>query len=245
MKDLLDACKEKHFKMGNTNFIYDGIINQELYDKCPVKILFIFREGYYDENDYYGRKSYMPWLEYIDKKAHCFRCTECLKNAPKTWMMWKKMESITDHLLRDLSVPVGESKPIEYSAFIDLKKSRETYSDYEPDNNNTYTNDLSRILKYAKNDSELIKKQISIINPDIIICSGTYEICCQASILGNDEYIYEFDSGIRGIKSLRRQVFTFDGIAKTVWVADIWHLSASISPKTISSEISKKIIDNT
>jgi hypothetical protein len=80
-----------------------------------------------------------------------------------------------------------EDECVEYllsSAAIDIKKS-----------DGKKSSDHEDILKYAREDGELLREQISLITPDIILCGGTFkyfkEFWSDREPVGETGYVYK------------------------------------------------------
>jgi hypothetical protein len=182
--DLLERFRtriEDHFG-GPTLFNKDGIINLELWQKAPRKILFINKET---NNDYKAYKDYTydvrsvieksatqmtgwrktPPLRRIGRLAHGFLyCTR--EGYPSL------EEAIENQWLGTLSC-----------AYINLKKT-----------NGKATAKPKEIDEHTAVAGHLLREQIELINPDIVLCGKTYTFLAN-HVLENavklDHYLYQ------------------------------------------------------
>ncbi len=146
-KELFDDWKKK-----NNKIIPDGVVSFEDYAKSNCKILFVLKEVNSDETDWDLR--------------------EFLRNGgrDRTWnniCRWVKgIRNIDkDYNWKDI-VNIEEAERKEYLksiAVLNLKK----YTGGKAVANN------DEIFEYAVSDSELLKRQVDIYEPDLIILCGT------------------------------------------------------------------------
>ncbi|WP_394388952.1 hypothetical protein [Shewanella woodyi] len=145
-------------------FINDGILNQDLWYKAPVKVLFLMKEAYESSvetaqewalNEYLASKtlgeigkpmwwSTAQWLDGINKL-----------------ITTGEVQPFDEHYKSDLKV----EEAFQSCAIINIKKSAGKSS--------STTDDLT---KYVDCDWDLLLDQIKKINPDLIICGATYPL---------------------------------------------------------------------
>ena len=125
----------------------DGPINSEFYSKTQPKILFVMKEV----NNWPGGN-----------------LSDLLKNGPK-YQMWHTISRWAFGLINDF--PAFETidwpaktKAIRSIATINLKKTSGTAS-----------SNISIVNAYTFRDRLLLRKQISAIDPDVIVTCGTYD----------------------------------------------------------------------
>jgi len=141
----------KNNKIDVESICKDGIANENIgsFHEQPLRILFIGKEC----NDWKGGD--MRWLARNGPK-HIYLhnlsrwASGLLNNFPE----FKKINN-WNYL----------NKSLNQIALINLKKTSGGAS-----------SDAVQISAYAKNDNELLKEQIKLINPNIIICLATHEI---------------------------------------------------------------------
>lgn len=136
-------------------FISDGIVNNDVWGQCgKKKILFVLKEAYGGNSDW--------------------SLTERLKKCSPWSSIWKRVVEWTygiqnttkSEIARYIpeQIDMGEENPyLNQIAVINLKKSGGRSS-----------SNYGEIEAYACSDAKEIKKQISMIAPDIIICGATF-----------------------------------------------------------------------
>ena len=184
-----DEWKSRHQEKGLSKFIYDGIVNENLWANADKKITFFLKEAYLRED--------------VSEGNLCG-----FLNKWSVWRMWKvvsdwiyALQNVTVNTipafhLFDYNNSEASSERVRSIAVVNIKKSEgQTSSDY---------NDL---MNFAENDSDMIQRQIAEINPEIIVCGNTgyyFEIVYGAKfeknkIITNAKYNgyeidhYEFD----------------------------------------------------
>ena len=136
-------------------FCDDGILSESDWDKKRTKVMFLLKETFKDFTTIKGKHG-------PDGNSKTF---------------WRKMQMwtfIADKIysgedVNHLEAMKAKEKPNYEIAYVNIKKdvkkgkgAYQTNSNYED------------IKKYAKSDANLLKTQIDLISPDIIICCGTY-----------------------------------------------------------------------
>ncbi len=129
-------------------FCEDGILDENFYDKSPFKILFALKDV--------NNKKVNQLLEHeksADGKSIDMRRVflETNEMEEKTWLP----------IFKWLSILLDTSCPEKYFAFINLKKDEGQGSI-----------SASTLNQYANRDADLIKQQIQIISPDVVISCG-------------------------------------------------------------------------
>jgi hypothetical protein len=158
MKKQLDNLFDK-WKLGRseyTSFILDGIFDYEKWGS-QKKILFLMKESHsMDSND--------DLAKHIIDRA---------KSDENLWSIWKNVAlwtyciNLTDEnkvaLYKELTNP-EQLDLLSSIAFVNVKK----------ENGESISNN-DKIAQYAIDDRCFLKKQIEIINPEIIICCYTMQ----------------------------------------------------------------------
>ena len=138
------------------NFCEDGILVQSKWKNSNPKILFLLKETYSHFIDISG-----PMGPYGTSKT-----------------FWRKMK-IWTYIITELMnnrEPIFEKiyeikeLPNDSIAYVNIKKNAE-----KTENNGEANSDYSDILSYAKKDKDFLKRQIDLINPDIILCCATID----------------------------------------------------------------------
>lgn len=228
---LNEQWKKKHYeKLGYTNYIYDGCSDYDKYEETPLKILYIAKEAYITEDD--PRTLENPYIKDEDGKLTWY-CTDQHKEQG-TVVGYTRMTSLCTQILENA---VGEGDfTINNIAMMDLKKSKDPNDPNEPKTGNPATGNIKRIKRFVEEDRDLIIREIELINPDLIICGGTY--ACMEDLFSDKTEVL-FDSF--GRKSLRKIVSTElvsgDKIIP-VTILDMYHFGARIGR---FDEVSKEI----
>ena len=151
--------KQEHMNKGYTNFISDGILNYELWEKSNLKICFLLKEAYGDYGSLqnlfqsWGDIKYQLWHNvsyWLYGINHCYK-----ENFTPDFEKCKSDREECYELLQGTSV-------------VNIKKSNGVSSTTKED-----------LKMYLDNDSKNILEELELINPNIIICGGTYEEYCR------------------------------------------------------------------
>lgn len=188
LQNLLTEWAQKHQEAGSNRFIFDGIVNPERWNKSALKVCFLLKESYFD-SEQYEADLLMPgcnstvhhWNPHIENHLgfYTYNLVEHLREHDP-WLMWCRVKEWTNRFYRLAGMNIADA--INEIAVLNLKKS-----------NGTSKSDAKDILKYANNDRELIIRELELIDPDIVICGGTYEYCIAADLLENLETIAELN----------------------------------------------------
>ncbi len=138
-------------KPGRTPFVIDGAPFPDLYEKSLPRTLFILKDcnlGNYD--------------------CQVFRLREQMENNPSTW--WSTVAN-WGQLLRNLTGNEPTWNEV-ISAPIQRGLERHTYMQLKKKPGGGRISD-AELWRYAKEDSEEIRKQIRIYSPHIIVAAGT------------------------------------------------------------------------
>jgi hypothetical protein len=163
---------------GNPNFIKDGVFNEDKWKTAKRKVLFFYKEAYgKDYNDLrvlireWGYPKYTMWRR-SSEIAYLLQNIEC-DFQPN---LSQARNCATDALFS--------------SAAINLKKSGgKSSSNYDD------------LLEYAKSDGELLKMQIEIIRPDIVVMGNIKSLVDNHVVqlgrpLDEDGILYEYKGTI-------------------------------------------------
>lgn len=152
---MQDAWKEKHQKKGCTRFIYDGIVDEALWQcQTTPRVCYFLKEAYTGE-------------------AEGFSLTNWLAESREPWMMWKKVAVWTKAIHSALTEPQAfDSAQISAKAqqlirsisVVNVKKS-----------NGTPHSDGEEISLYAEEDRAELYKELILIDPEVILCGYTLD----------------------------------------------------------------------
>lgn len=172
--EVLRLWKEKN-EHNDKVFVKDGIVDNSVWNAQDKKILYILKEAYgetedWDLTDRVLKKdsilSSPTWRSVVEWTygIHKTSAEEIAKYIPK------EIHKIRDELIRKIAV-------------LNLKKS----------DGNSHSDNL-QIKQYAENDIELIKKQIELISPNIIVCGSTLSALNEALKAKGHKPVYSNDS---------------------------------------------------
>lgn len=134
-------------------FIPDGIVSEEHWNKSDIKILFVLKEAYSKD------KKWNNLLGYINDGAENHK-------------MWKRISewcygifNTTTDKIPPYDEACNHMDILKSIAVLNIKKSAGKES-----------SNGDEIREYALFDREEIKEEIRLINPDIIVCGGTFSV---------------------------------------------------------------------
>ena len=138
-------------------FITDGILVYDVWRKQNPKILFLLKETYGGYNNLTGGEEY---------NTKSFFWTNVVLWKTAIYEFYKSgFVDISQHELNEKIMGIASlTKKLDDIAILDVKKWNENKS----------RSSWVGINKYAKSDHEFIEKQIELINPDVIVCGGTF-----------------------------------------------------------------------
>lgn len=154
--------------------VYDGIVDEECFAKQNSKVLFLLKDGS-DPNRYEDGNGYT----YRDLYGTAMATTE--NETPKThlYTMWRYM-CMWVRIIEDPNFGLADCWNningfdvdsmrgyLSHVATVNIKKSAGKGT-----NDETYDPALKRAVKLYY---DLIKAEISLINPNLVICGGTFD----------------------------------------------------------------------
>ena len=167
--ELMHKWKTKHKTTGHKAFVSDGIICPEVWFSQNTRVLFILKEAYSSDSD-----SNVDWnlLDYLNSADG---------SKGRIWSAVAEWQHALENTTKDsisvfdnwLGCPVGDmvqyrktkSDLLKKCAVINIKKSNGRNGSTDAD-----------LLEYINQDWELLKKQIEIIAPTIIVCGSTFHL---------------------------------------------------------------------
>lgn len=210
-EDLFSRWKEARRRY---DFISDGILDYSVWIKQNPQILFLLKET---KDDYYVINQPVP----ADKVNGLF------------WFNISRWRYAINESFKKIGIlpifPTNATLKTEINdiAIVDIKKTNEEKT----------TSDKVDIIHYAENDREFLMEQIEIINPQVIICGGTFEEykdhIYKGEITNSDMIKYRCDGSIDSSvwKHRNRIVFYF------------YHPSCRFSPEELFNNLCNLIID--
>ena len=239
MNSLLDRWRKKHIEDGKIRFIYDGCADYNRYNNCGKKVVFLLREGYFNESDLEDEKrKTMHWTHYFecDENGWYYRFSDNLLEE-KPWYMWCKVNDILLSIYRSLGICIDDGDlALHYCGVINIKKSKEKEGDADNGKPNSV---MKWVWRYAESDKDLLNEQIDLLLPDVNVCGGTYDIAEYYKFIGNKKAeLCKYNS--RGLRNAWLYEKDINGHNHKIIVIDMWHPSASISPSEMGEEIERK-----
>ena len=162
MESLFQEWEAAHKRKGYKRFIRDGIVSLEDWYRQPTpKICYLLKEAYSDHEGFDLAK---------------------LLHKKEPWQMWKKVAVWTEAIFQAF----GDGKEYDQEriqanirrntnriAAINVKKS-----------NGQSESDYKELEDCAIEDRDFLRRELDIVNPDIIVCGYTSH--CLRVILGDD-----------------------------------------------------------
>jgi len=206
MNEWKEKRKEYEDEDNGHHFCMDGVISDDKWkDKDSSKIMFLLKESY-------GKF-------YKIRDNPCRGDMKFEENAPSAKKFWRKMRMwtyIIDGAKKGKIPSFAEAKTFQNElndtiAYVNLKKRVE----------NKTSSNYYDIRNYVWNDKDFLLEQIDLINPHIIVCSGTFSYC--------RDYLYCNDLEETAHEKLFR-------IGDRYFI-DFWHLSARNSYETTCNKL--------
>ena len=135
-----------------TTIVTDGIVDEKEYLESKYKILYVMKEVNSDQDDEWSLTEFLSNGARSQTRDNIARWTEGILNLEKD-LAWEYL-SRDNNLRRDIY--------LKKIASINLKKTA-----------GKHTSIAREIDIAAKNNKDIIKKQVDMYQPNIIICCGT------------------------------------------------------------------------
>ena len=153
-------------------FVRDGVIDDEKWERAKPKILFLSKEAH---NGGYKGSSWCLGTLIREEWAQAYY---------QLWLNVSRWTYGIQHTTKD-NIPDFPDDEVEKtallnSAFVNIKKS-----------GGSSASDNDDLKTYVKEDGDLIKKQIELINPDVIVFCSTWDLTKE---LFEHEMVYEWVS---------------------------------------------------
>ena len=204
MERLFTEWKDKY---PSDVFVKDGIVNDALWNSQPVKPLFLLKEAYGGECDW-------SLVEHISNP-------KSRTGEPRTCGdTWRRITQWAYGILNTTEAAVAPFKPSNLSyTYGNEWLNRIAVMNVKKIDNGKSSSDMQNINQYAISDGELLRKQISIIDPTVIICG--YTISSLNIILNKTE-----NCGVKDCSDPNDNWYYFTNIGgKRVVVLDYYHPS--------------------
>lgn len=156
-----DIFEEWENKYIDRSFVFDGIVDENEWDKQETKICFLLKEAYTKDKKNYFKWSLSKWLN---------RDESSVINTWNTVALW------TYGILHTTKTAISEFP--DASAF-DKAKKHSLLKRISAVNvkkvDGQEKSDWYDLKDYAISDRLLLKKQIERIDPDVIVCGSTFD----------------------------------------------------------------------
>ena len=162
INDLNDEIRDKISDNENEIFpIFDGPLSVKEYFNSPIKIMWLMKEAYGDDFDFTDiiEKNYEGFLnDFINGKS---RTTW----HPVVYTTYGILNNLEWKIIPDIKDDSEIVKCLKNVAWVNIQKL--------PSSTGTTTNMNNINIAFEKYQT-IIKNQIELLNPDIIICGGIY-----------------------------------------------------------------------
>ena len=187
-KALMEKWQKKHDALTN-GFAEDGIVSPDKWFDLPSneeRIMILLKEAYAKEDANSEKKliwSEADWLAHepcmVDCHKDCKTCTITggTFNAVAEWVYGIINASDGELKEYDNWLGVQSRKMKDYRFVRDALLSRIAVVNIKK-SSGARSSDRNNIMSYAESDKELLKEQIKLIKPTVIVCGGTYEMLC-------------------------------------------------------------------
>lgn len=151
IKALMSEWQKNHYDKGYVNFISDGVVNSAEYQTASPKVCFFLKEAYSREDE--GGWNLTEWLNNGAMTRMWGTVAEWVYGIQRTTKENMPLKpQLTDQektaLLKTISV-------------INVKKS-----------NGNVQSDYSDLQRYADEDRDLLKAELDILKPNVIVCGN-------------------------------------------------------------------------
>ncbi len=157
-----DIFEEWESKYSDRCFVFDGIVDENEWDKQETKICFLLKEAYTKDKTNHFKWSLSKWLS-EDKKS--------VINTWNTVALW------TYGILHTTKTAIPEfpdTKDFDKAKKHCLLKRISAINIKKVDGQET--SNWYDLKDYAISDKLLLKKQIERIDPDIVVCGSTFDL---------------------------------------------------------------------
>lgn len=144
----------KKFTHYSNELVKDGVVNPLEYQNSNPKILFILKEANrYPGGDlraFLAKGGRVPTWKTVALWVYCLRQ---LVNDPNWSLSWNERPQDTQEF---------RAEQLKSIAFLNVKKI-----------SGGHTSDMKKVKEFQNKDADLLRQQIDIYDPDIVICGGT------------------------------------------------------------------------
>ena len=150
LEELFKKWKSRKIHKGEA-FICDGMFDKKKWEEADKKILFLGKE--------------LP-----NRSQDSWDLTDRIREGYRSKLWWNVarwaygIQSTTESCIKDFPGEEEATEPLLSCAFVNIKKS----GGKSPSNDDD-------LKKYVESDKTLIKKQINLLEPDVIVFCGTWK----------------------------------------------------------------------
>lgn len=186
---LMKKWKEKHNYCIN-GFAEDGIVSPEVWFKLPAgeeRIMFLLKEAYAKEDDNHEKRGKKLVWDEAKWLAHDKCWQECSKDCKTCRITGSTFNPVAEWIYGIKNACHGEMKAYDNWLGVRSRKLRDYRSERDSlllrvavvnikKSSGAKSSNVNDIMSYAEWDKELLKEQIDLIKPTVIVCGGTYEM---------------------------------------------------------------------
>lgn len=164
LDNLFDEWEKRHRVMGHKRFIRDGIVNEDwwMQEQSVPKICFFLKEARTNQEEGYNLAkdlyAYEPWK---------------LWQRVAVWTQAIQLSFSGERPYDDGKIKMKSHEAVRQTAVVNVKKSNGLAESTEDD-----------LWQYVKDDKDLLKRELELVNPDIIVCGYTFGMLCE--VLGDE-----------------------------------------------------------
>ncbi len=174
---LFEKWEKRHLEKGYERFICDGIVDEKwwMQEQSVPKICFFLKEARTERKEGYNLvkdlNEYEPWK---------------LWQKVAVWTQAIQLAFVGECSYDDNEIRMKAHEAVRQTAVVNVKKSNGLPGSTEDD-----------LWHYVRADKDLLKKELEIINPDIIVCGYTFGMLCEVlegeiEIEGTIDTMYAF-----------------------------------------------------
>jgi hypothetical protein len=144
-------------EMGYDPFNIDGILNNDKWNNAPTKIMFLAKESY---GDYYPQRGQEIPIDGGKNKSFWWNVARW-KHLIFKHMSGDEHEEFPN--IEDLKEVKNGSRCLDDIAWVNIKKKL-----------GGSKSNMTEIHQFAEKDKEFLEKQFAEINPEVVLCCGTF-----------------------------------------------------------------------
>lgn len=148
---LMEEWKASHKNKGLVSFISDGAVNVEAYVGSKLKICYFLKEAYSKDND--EDWDLAGWLD-----------------SGAMTRMWSNVAEWTYGILSTTTTNIAHKPQLTNQEKTALLRSVSVVNVKK--SNGKVQSDYDDLLSYASEDKEFLKRELEILNPDVIVCGN-------------------------------------------------------------------------